>query len=120
MSAAFYDAVLFPLGLKRRLVTPDGGPEAVCWVSPEKKLPRFYVYLPFDGAPATVGNGSMVAFLAPSREAVEEAYRSGMNSGGTSEGLPGERENYGKGYFGCYMRDPDGNKVHVAFRGDLR
>ena len=118
-AAAFYDAVLIPLGLKRRQVTPDGGPPAACWVDPVQVLPRFYVYMPYDRAPATAGNGTMVAFLAPSTAAVDEAHAAGLSASGTDEGAPGPRPNYGNGYYGAYLRDPDGNKVHLAFRGDL-
>lgn len=116
----FYDAVLVPLGLTRRVVTPDGGPAALCWVAAHSPLPRFYVYRPFNGEPATVGNGGMVAFLAPSKEAVETAYAGGLARGGTDEGAPGPRPHYGDGYFGAYLRDPDGNKVHIVHRGDLQ
>ncbi|MBB4403642.1 MULTISPECIES: VOC family protein [Rhizobium/Agrobacterium group] len=116
----FYDAVLVPLGLTRRVVTPDGGPAALCWVAAHSPLPRFYVYRPFNGEPPTVGNGSMVAFLAPSKEAVEMAYASGLAHGGMDEGGPGPRPHYGDGYFGAYLRDPDGNKVHIVHRGDLQ
>lgn len=116
----FYDAVLAPLGLKRRAVTPDGGPPAFCWVSERALLPRFYVYIPRDGALATSGNGSMVAFLAPSRDTVISAYAAGRENGGTDEGEPGDRPHYGRGYYGAYLRDPDGNKVHIVHRGDLQ
>jgi catechol 2,3-dioxygenase-like lactoylglutathione lyase family enzyme len=115
----FYDALLIPIGLKRRVVTPDGGPLAFCWVNADQPLPRFYVYEPFDGNPASVGNGGMIAFLAPTIESVNLAYAAGISNGGTDEGKPGPRENYGAGYYGAYLRDPDGNKVHIAFRGDL-
>jgi len=115
----FYDAVLLPLGLKRRVVTPDGGPLALCWVTGQALLPRFYVYMPYDGEPATVGNGSMVAFLAPTQVAVSTAHAGGLAQGGTDEGAPGMRAHYGDGYFGAYLRDPDGNKVHIVHRGDL-
>lgn len=118
-AGAFYDAVLFPLGLRRRPVTPDGGPESACWVSSDLPLPRFYVYMPFDRQPPTVGNGSMVAFLAPSTAAVDAAYAAGIEAGGADEGMPGERSRYGPGYYGAYLRDPDGNKVHIAYRGDV-
>ena len=118
-SADFYDALLTPLGLKRRLVTPDGGPSAACWVSPSGVLPRFYVYSPYDRMPASAGNGSMVAFLAPSSTAVDAAYAAGIAAGGCDEGGPGLRARYGPGYYGAYLRDPDGNKVHVVFRGDV-
>ncbi|MEP6907154.1 MAG: VOC family protein [Pseudoxanthomonas sp.] len=119
-ACAFYDAVLLPLGLRRRAVMSDGGPAAACWVLPQATLPRFYVYTPFDRKPATVGNGVMVAFTAPSAEAVNRAYATGMASGGTDDGAPGPRPHYGAGYYGAYLRDPDGNKVHIAFRGDLQ
>ncbi|PYA53365.1 lactoylglutathione lyase, partial [Serratia marcescens] len=52
-AAAFYDAILLPLGLQRREVTPDGGPAARCWVMPGQALPRFYAYQPFDRQPAS-------------------------------------------------------------------
>ncbi|HZX28766.1 MAG TPA: VOC family protein [Telluria sp.] len=118
-ACAFYDAVLIPIGLKRRTMTPDGGPPAACWVHPSLTLPRFYVYMPFNRLPANPGNGSMVAFLAPSQEAVDAAYRAGMAAGGTDEGEPGERPHYAPGYYGAYLRDPDGNKVHITYRGDM-
>lgn len=115
----FYDAVLLPLGLKRRPVTPDGGPAALCWILPGESLPRFYVYEPFDRQPASAGNGSMVAFLAPSPAAVDIAYAAGLKAGGQDEGAAGPRTHYGEGYYGAYLRDPDGNKVHIAYRGDI-
>jgi catechol 2,3-dioxygenase-like lactoylglutathione lyase family enzyme len=118
-AARFYDAVLGELGLMRRAVLPDGGPEALCWVQPHQPLPRFYAYRPFDGQPASAGNGSMVAFLAPTPESVARAHRAGLAQGGRNDGAPGPRPNYGLGYFGAYLRDPDGNKVHIACRGDL-
>jgi catechol 2,3-dioxygenase-like lactoylglutathione lyase family enzyme len=118
-SAAFYDAVLAPIGMRRRPVTPDGGPAAACWVLPGQPLPRFYIYQPYDRALASVGNGSMCAFLAPNAAAVNAAYSAGLSNGGKDEGKPGERIHYGVGYYGAYLRDPDGNKVHVVYRGDL-
>lgn len=42
----FYDALFVPLGLKRRIVTPDRGPAALCWVAASAPLPRFYAYIP--------------------------------------------------------------------------
>ncbi|HEV7368602.1 VOC family protein [Arenibaculum sp.] len=119
-AAAFYDAVLSPIGLRRRAVAPDGGPAGAGWVVPGQALPRFYVYLPFDGAPASAGNGAMVAFAAGSPAAVDAAYEAGLAAGGTDEGRPGPRPHYGDGYYGAYLRDPDGNKVHVVHRGDIR
>lgn len=118
-AAEFYDRVLAELGLERRAVAPDGGPACVCWGPPGRSLPRFYVYIPFDGRPASVGNGTMVAFAASSPGVVDAAYRVALAAGAQDEGAPGEREHYGIGYYGAYFRDPDGNKVHVVHRGDV-
>lgn len=119
-ACAFYDAVLAPLGLRRRSVTPDGGPPSACWIAQDGPLPRFYVYAPWNGERACAGNGSMVAFVAPSREAVDVAHAAGLAAGGADEGMPGPRPRYGEGYYGAYLRDPDGNKVHVVHRADLQ
>lgn len=118
-AAIFYDAVLIPLGLCRRIVAPDGGPPSACWLKPDIALPRFYVYSPYDRNDAAAGNGSMVAFSAPHAEAVDEAYAAGLSAGGVAAGAPGPRPHYGDGYYGAYLRDPDGNKVHIVHRGDL-
>jgi len=118
-SGRFYDKLLEPLGLARRPVVPDGGPAALCWITGKASLPRFYVYMPRDGRAPTAGNGSMVAFLAPSEDIVCKAYSAGLAHGGADEGPPGPRPRYGAGYFGAYLRDPDGNKIHVVHRGDV-
>jgi len=118
-SGRFYDAVLSPMGWVRRAVKPDGGPPSLCWHDPVTDFPRFFAYMPFDGAPCSAGNGSMTAFLAPSQEAVVAAYEAGLKAGGTDDGAPGLRLNYGPTYFGAYLRDPDGNKVHLVHRADV-
>ena len=118
-AARFYDALLAPLGLRQRPVAPDDGPPARCWGDPARHLPRFYAYHPFNRQVASAGNGGMVAFQAASPAQVDAAYAAGMAAGGSDEGRPGERLHYGKGYYGAYLRDPDGNKIHVVYRGDL-
>lgn len=115
----FYDALLKPLGLAQRQVIPDGGPASRCWHRPGDSFPRFYAYLPFDGERPSHGNGSMTAFFAPAPEAVERAYADALAQGGTDEGPPGLRHQYGPGYFGAYLRDPDGNKIHIVHRKDV-
>ena len=116
----FYDSVLTRLGLERRPVTSDGGPASACWVPSGMSLPRFYVYVPFDGNPASVGNGTMVAFRASSPELVDAVYKAALAAGAKEEGAPGVRTHYGDGYYGAYFRDLDGNKIHVVYRGDVK
>ena len=50
---------------------------------------------------------------------MNEAYTGAMACGGKDEGRPDIRPHYGHGYFGAYLRDPDGNKLHIVYRGDL-
>ncbi len=119
LAAAFYDAVLAPLDMVRRVVVPDGGPPSACWVLRGQVLPRFYVYIPYNRNPAQPGNGGMAAFLAQSKDAVDAGYAAGIALGGADEGKPGFRPHYGAGYYGGYLRDPDGNKLHLVYRGDL-
>lgn len=115
-ASGFYDAILEPLGLRQRPVTPDGGPASRCWIVPGATLPRFYAYAPFNGQPPSPGNGSMVAFLAPDAQAVDRAHAAGLAAGGADEGAPGPRPHYGDGYYGAYLRDPDGNKICALHR----
>jgi len=119
LMARFYDAVLAPLGLVQRVFQDDGGPSGACWVRPGQKLPEFFVQGPYNGKAASAGNGVMVAFLAASHEAVDAAHAAGLRAGGTDEGAPGPRPHYGEGYYGAYLRDPEGNKLHLAYRGDV-
>lgn len=66
---------------------------------------------PFDGNPATVGNGMMVAFNAPDRPTVDRFHAAALAAGGTDEGEPKLRPHYHPDYYGAYVRDPDGNKL---------
>jgi catechol 2,3-dioxygenase-like lactoylglutathione lyase family enzyme len=72
------------------------------------------VLTPFDGKPATVGNGSMIALEMPSREAVDAFHAKALALGGTDEGAPGER---GPGFYMAYFRDLEGNKFAVCKLG---
>jgi catechol 2,3-dioxygenase-like lactoylglutathione lyase family enzyme len=105
----FYDALMATLGHVRRATRdtelgygPDDGSRI-----------RFWVTLPFDERPATVGNGSMPALIAPSRAAVDAFHAAGLAHGGTDEGAPGLRP-YHAHFYACYLRDPDGNKLSAV------
>lgn len=74
-------------------------------------LPDFYVVPPFSGAPASAGNGAMVAFEVPCQQQVRELHAAGVAAGGTDEGQPGFREIYSPHFYVGYLRDPQGNKI---------
>jgi predicted lactoylglutathione lyase len=73
--------------------------------------PMFILISPFDKQHATSGNGTMVAFDAPSPEKVIEWHAKVLALGGTSEGEPGPR---GTNLYAAYWRDLDGNKCNFV------
>ena len=73
--------------------------------------PDFYVKSPFNGDPASTGNGSMVAFQARTQKQVRELHAAALDAGGSDEGQPGFRASYGPHFFVGYLRDPQGNKI---------
>lgn len=114
---AFFDAVLGPLG-HRRIDGYDTDATSATW-GLDDPGPHLWVTLPFDGRPASVGNGTMVSFLAASRAEVDAFHAAALAQGGTDEGKPGLRPDYGPSFYAAYVRDPDGNKLNaVCYRDE--
>ena len=107
-AAGFFDAVLETLGCRRIMEHPG----AIAW---GKAFPEFWVQSPIDGKPATVGNGTHVGFIAPSKAAVDAFHATALAAGGRDEGAPGPRPDYGAPYYGCFIRDLDGHKIEASF-----
>ena len=104
-AAAFYDALLAEVGAKR-LWSAEG---SIAWgVSMDK--PGLGLMKPYDGQPATVGNGVMVALVVLRPDQVDAIYNKAMALGAKDEGPAGPR---GSGFYAGYLRDPDGNKLNV-------
>lgn len=107
----FYAAFLPALGYEL-----TEGPEGLSYTLPTAPgqspvLPDFYVKPPFDGRPATAGNGAMVAFEARSQRQVRALHAAALDAGGLDEGQPGFRPSYGPQFYVAYLRDPQGNKI---------
>ena len=107
----FYSAFLPALGYGL-----EEGPEGLSYALTDQPddgpvLPEFYVKPPFDGEPASVGNGAMVAFEARNQKQVRELHAAALAAGGADEGLPGFRATYGPHFYVGYLRDPQGNKI---------
>ena len=77
----------------------------------------FWIGLPFDKQPASVGNGSMIAFRARSWQVVDDFHAAALAHGGRSDGPPGLRPQYSPDFYAAYVRDPDGNKLAAVCRG---
>jgi len=80
-AAAFYDATLAPLQFTR-VPKPTGKPPLYAI---DGKMPHLYLYKPFDGQPATYGNGTHVAFQATSRTQVDAFHKAALANGGVDE-----------------------------------
>ena len=104
----FYDPVLGALGFKRVM---EYLPFAVGY---GEGTPEFWVQLPHNGQPATVGNGVHIAFAAASEAAVAAFHRAALAAGGSDDGAPGPRPDYGPDYYGAFVRDLDGNKLEAV------
>lgn len=103
--AKFYDALCGELGVGRMMETE----QFIAWGTPGGGA-GIGLTTPFDGKPATVGNGVMVALEAKDEAQVQRLYDIALANGGTSEGAPGPR---GEGFYAGYFRDPDGNKLNA-------
>lgn len=104
---AFYDAVLPIVGL----TLMNSADTAADYGSGQF---LFSIETPVDGRPATVGNGSHVAFAAEDRAMVDRFYQAALANGGSSDGAPGLRPEYDAHYYGAFVRDPDGNKIEAV------
>jgi predicted lactoylglutathione lyase len=103
--APFYDALAAELGVGRMMEFDT----FIAWGEPQGGA-GIGLTKPFDGNPATVGNGVMVALAAKDEAQVQRLYDIALANGGTDEGAPGDR---GGGFYAGYFRDPEGNKLNA-------
>ena len=114
----FYDAVLRPLGLHRENGIEDAGPAGVIWRPGGARWPSFVVAPPYNGLPATWGNGCQVSFEAPTPQVVRQCWEEALRLGGTDEGAPALRSHYASDFYAAYCRDPEGNKLAFVCAAD--
>ena len=113
-ATTFYDAILAALGYKRVM---EFLPYAVGYGD---KYPTFWVQLPHNQKPASVGNGVHIGFMAFSKDAVRRFHAAALAKGGTSDGAPGPRPDYGSDYYGAFVIDLDGNKLEATLTAPFK
>jgi catechol 2,3-dioxygenase-like lactoylglutathione lyase family enzyme len=111
-SRSFYDAVLEPLGARRRIERPGAvgygtGP-----------IPGFWL-LERERGSATPGPGLHVCFHAASAQQVHAFHEAGLARAAKDAGAPGPRPQYSAGFYGAFLIDPDGYKVEATWRSAL-
>lgn len=110
LSARFYDAALGALGFRR--VFEDETAVGYGLVDDEDLL---CLKLRENAQPP--GEGFHLAFAAPSRAAVQDFHVSALNVGGTCNGAPGVRLDYGDHYYAAFLIDPDGHRIEAVING---
>ena len=117
----FYDAALAELEMQRCITgDPDWDRISAGWGVYQDGGARelaFWIGRPFNQQPATIGNGSMIAFRARRRRQVDQFHAAALANGGSCDGRPGLRLHYSPDFYAAYVRDPDGNKLAAVCRG---
>ena len=107
-AAKFYDAVLGSLGYKRLM---EFLPYALAY---GEKRPEFWIQLPHNQRPMSVGNGVHLGFIARTKDQVNRFHAAALAQGGSNNGEPGPRPDYGPDYYGAFVYDLDGNKIEAT------
>lgn len=106
-AAAFYDAVLAPLGLARLA-------ERERTIGFGKRYPEFWLNLRESMAPVAADTGAHVCLRAPDEDAVRAFHAAALAAGGADAGAPASRQATMTTYFGAFIHDPDGNKLEAV------
>jgi len=105
-SARFYDAVFYALGARRVFESEH----AIAY-----GVNGPVVWIVVRGLEPAAGYGHL-ALHASGKAAVDAAHAAGLSHGGTDDGSPGRRPQYGRRYYAAYLRDPDRLRVEVVAR----
>lgn len=104
-AAKFYDALFATIGAGRVMEEE----QFIAW-GKDATSPGMSVTRPYNGEPATVGNGVMVAIALSSTDKVDVFHAKALELGGSDEGAVGLR---GDIFYAGYFRDLDGNKLNA-------
>lgn len=107
-SKNFYDRVLSTLGYSRLMDVPDA-----CGYGLDR--PMFWIGKISEDLQERLW-GSHLAFVAPSRAAVDNFYNMAIEFGACDEGQPGTRPLYHPDYYGAFVFDLDGHKIEACIR----
>lgn len=102
----FYDAALKPLGYTRL----SDGDESAGYGAKAVGL-----WLGTTGSPVKPdpASGLHFCFVAKDRAAVDAFHAAALKAGGTDNGKPGLRPDYGPTYYAAFAVDPDGYRIEA-------
>ncbi len=108
----FYLSVFRPLGLREYLRYPVGSSFVVGLGGPDGH-PDFWLS-PAEGDETRELH---IAFVAPDGAAVDAVHEAAVTAGVSVLHAPREWPEYHPGYYGVFLRDPDGHNVEAVFHG---
>jgi catechol 2,3-dioxygenase-like lactoylglutathione lyase family enzyme len=111
-AAAFYDAVLATLGLRRRKERTG----AIGYGPQTRPAPVFWILARTGEPSARAGAGLHLSFQAPDRASVDAFFATALRLGGQDAGAPGLRPQYTMPFYGAFVLDPDGFKIEAVCR----
>ena len=114
-SAAFYDAVLATIGLKRTKEREG----AIGYGAKPGWPPLFWILEQRDADAARPGVGLHMSFRVDNRAAVHAFYEAALAHGGKDAGAPRPRPHYTAGFYGAFVFDPEGFKIEAVVREAL-
>jgi catechol 2,3-dioxygenase-like lactoylglutathione lyase family enzyme len=103
----FYETVLATLGYAKLAARP-------ATIGFGKKYPEFWLNERRNMTPVDADTGAHVCLRASSVEAVQAFHEAAIRAGGASDGAPGPRSGQIGGYYGAFVRDPEGNRIEAA------
>jgi catechol 2,3-dioxygenase-like lactoylglutathione lyase family enzyme len=116
-AAAFFDQALAPLGFVR--VWTDlrpGQPGQAVGYGPPGSGDRLTIKQVAENIPNIPG--FHLALAAPSRESVRAFHATALAAGGTDNGAPGLRPDYGPTYYAAFVIDLDGHRLEAVYKGN--
>jgi catechol 2,3-dioxygenase-like lactoylglutathione lyase family enzyme len=110
VSSAFYHRILTPLGYVRLVERPQT-------IGFGKAYPELWLNLRDTQSAQALSTGHHLALRARSVAAVDRFHTAALAAGGACDGPPGPRQGAMTGYYGAFIRDPDGNRIEALTFG---
>ena len=75
--------------------------------------PSWWLNLTNRPVPRDAKSGVHFSFTAPTTASVDAFHAAALRAGGTDNGPPGLRPDYGPGYYAAFIVDPDGYRIEA-------
>lgn len=107
LAGAFYDAAFSALGYRRVFEDDDA-------IGYGLRDDEDILCLKLRPDASSPGPGFHLAFAAVTRAAVDQFHAAALAIGGSDNGAPGLRPDYGPHYYAAFLIDPDGYRIEVV------